>query len=303
MRINSKWMMPVLAALLAAPQAWAMTIFTCEPEYAALARELAPEANVSSATTALQDPHHVQARPSLIAKLRRADLAICAGADLEVGWLPMLQMKANNRKVRDGQPGMLYAAQHLEALGRLERVDRSMGDVHAGGNPHFHFSPSRIQTMAEVIAAKLVELDPDNEPQYRANLTEFSQRWSQATTRWRTQAAPLKGKRVIAYHTSFQYLFDWLGMEQAGDLEPKPGLPPTTGHLAQLLKLTETTPIMAVIYTGYQDGRGAQWLGQRAGLPVVQLPFGPGVEGAADLFQLYDTNIALLLAAMEESDV
>ncbi|TKB51628.1 zinc ABC transporter substrate-binding protein [Ferrimonas sediminicola] len=296
-------MMPVLAALLAAPQAWAMTIFTCEPEYAALARELAPEANVSSATTALQDPHHVQARPSLIAKLRRADLAICAGADLEVGWLPMLQMKANNRKVRDGQPGMLYAAQHLEALGRLERVDRSMGDVHAGGNPHFHFSPSRIQTMAEVIAAKLVELDPDNEPQYRANLTEFSQRWSQATTRWRTQAAPLKGKRVIAYHTSFQYLFDWLGMEQAGDLEPKPGLPPTTGHLAQLLKLTETTPIMAVIYTGYQDGRGAQWLGQRAGLPVVQLPFGPGVEGAADLFQLYDTNIALLLAAMEESDV
>ncbi|WP_417345404.1 metal ABC transporter solute-binding protein, Zn/Mn family [Ferrimonas sp.] len=295
--------MPVLAALLAAPQAWALNIFTCEPEYAALAKELAPEANVSSATTALQDPHHVQARPSLISKLRRADLAICAGAELEVGWLPMLQMKANNRKVRDGQPGMLYAAEYVDTLGKLDKVDRSMGDVHAGGNPHFHFSPERMQSVAKAVTAKLVELDPERQGDYQANLVDFSQRWSQAITRWETLAAPLKGKKVIAYHTSFQYLFDWLGMEQAGDLEPKPGLPPTTGHLAQLLKLTESTPVMAVIYTGYQDGRGAQWLGQRANLPVLQLPFGPGVEEVDDLFQLYDTNIQLLLETLENKDV
>ncbi|BDY06575.1 zinc ABC transporter substrate-binding protein [Ferrimonas sp. YFM] len=303
MRTSSKWTLPVLAALLAAPQAWALNIFTCEPEYAALAKELAPEANVSSATTALQDPHHVQARPSLISKLRRADLAICAGAELEVGWLPMLQMKANNRKVRDGQPGMLYAAEYVDTLGKLDKVDRSMGDVHAGGNPHFHFSPQRMLSVAEAVTAKLVELDPEHQSDYQANLADFSQRWSQATTRWEAAAAPLKGKKVIAYHTSFQYLFDWLGMEQAGDLEPKPGLPPTTGHLAQLLKLTESTPIMAVIYTGYQDGRGAQWLGQRAKIPVLQLPFGPGVEEADDLFQLYDTNIRLLLETLESNDV
>ncbi|WP_245568379.1 metal ABC transporter solute-binding protein, Zn/Mn family [Ferrimonas futtsuensis] len=295
--------MPVLAALFAAPQAWALSIFTCEPEYAALVKELAPQARVSSATTALQDPHHVQARPSLISKLRRADLAICAGAELEVGWLPMLQMKANNPKVRDGQSGMLYAADHVDALGKLDKVDRSMGDVHAGGNPHFHFSPERVQSIAKAVTAKLVELDPAHQSDYQANLADFSQRWSEATARWETLAAPLKGKKVIAYHSSFQYLFDWLGIDQAGDLEPKPGLPPTTGHLAQLLKLTESTPIIAVIYTGYQDGRGAQWLGQRARLPVLQLPFGPGGEEADDLFQLYDTNIRMLLETLENKDV
>nr|WP_090361373.1 zinc ABC transporter substrate-binding protein [Ferrimonas sediminum] len=295
--------MPAMAALLAAPQAWAMNIFTCEPEYAALARELAPQASVFSATSAMQDPHHVQARPSLIAKMRRADLVICAGAELEVGWLPMLQMKANNPDIRDGQPGMFYTASVVEPLGKLEKVDRSMGDVHAGGNPHFHFSPPRMQAIAEAVTDKLVQLDPDSQALYQQRLEAFSQRWQLAIGEWERRAAPLKGKKVIAYHSSFQYLFDWLGMEQVGDLEPKPGLPPTTGHLAQLLKLTESTPVMAVIYTGYQDDRGAHWLGKRANLPVVQLPFGPGVDGVDDLFQLYDTNITLLLTAMEKSDV
>ncbi|WP_028111613.1 metal ABC transporter solute-binding protein, Zn/Mn family [Ferrimonas kyonanensis] len=303
MRISSKLWMPAMAALLAAPQVWAMNIFTCEPEYAALAQELAPEASVFSATSAMQDPHHVQARPSLIAKMRRADLVICAGAELEIGWLPMLQMKANNPDVRDGQPGMFYTASVVDTLGKLDKVDRSMGDVHAGGNPHFHFSPSRMQTIAEAVTAKLVGLDPDNQTQYQQRLADFSQRWQTATAEWERRAAPLKGKKVIAYHSSFQYLFDWLGMEQVGDLEPKPGLPPTTGHLAQLLQQAQTTPLMAVIYTGYQDGRGAQWLGERAGIPVVQLPFGPGVDGAEDLFQLYDTNLNLLLAALGADDV
>ena len=276
-----------------------MSVFTCEPEYASLVSELAPEAEVFSATTALQDPHQVQARPKLIARMRRADLVVCAGAELEVGWLPMLQMKANNRRVRDGQPGMFYAAEQVETLDRLNAVDRSMGDVHAEGNPHMQFSPERVQVIAEALAQRLGELDPANAEGYKAGLEDFLSRWQAAIPSWEAQAAPLKGAKVIAYHTSFRYLFDWLGMEQVGDLEPKPGLPPTTGHLAGLLDRAGKGDVMAVVHTGYQDNRGAKWLADRASLPLLELPFGPGEEGIADLFALYDRVIAKLVSARE----
>ncbi len=298
MRINSNWL-GACAALLMAPSASALEIFTCEPEYAALAAELAPEAKITSATTALQDPHNVQARPSLIARMRRADLAVCAGADLEAGWLPMLQMKANNPKVRNGQPGMFYAADHAETLDKRVSVDRSMGDLHPGGNPHLQFSPRRVQAIAEAMTERLAQLDPAHAEAYRRNLTQFAERWQQAIPTWERKAAPLQGKQVVAYHSSFRYLFDWLGMKQVGDLEPKPGLPPTTGHLASLLALTEQTEVSAVIHARYQDPRGAKWLAERAALPVVALPFSTGADGIETLFELYDRVIDQLLAALE----
>ncbi|MBY5992277.1 metal ABC transporter solute-binding protein, Zn/Mn family [Ferrimonas balearica] len=299
-RLSALPLLALLAvALLWAPRSWALSVFACEPEYAALVSELAPEASVYSATTALQDPHQIQARPSLIAKVRRADLLVCAGAELEVGWLPMLQMKANNPKARDGQPGMFYAAEQVETLDQLTQVDRTMGDVHADGNPHLQFSPSRMLAIAEALTERLAQVDPQNAEAYRTNLADFRARWQAAIPRWEAQAAPLKGKKVIAYHTSFRYLFDWLGMEQVGDLEPKPGLPPTTGHLATLLKRADEGDLMAVIHTGYQDSRGAQWLADRAALPRVRLPFGPGEEGIADLFALYDRVIAQLVTVAE----
>lgn len=298
MRINSKLKGVVAAAtLLLTPQALALNVFACEPEYAALINEIAPDANIFSATTALQDPHFVQARPSLIAKLRRADLAVCAGAELEVGWLPALQMKASNPNVRDGQLGMFYAADHVEALGKVDKVDRSMGDIHADGNPHFHFSPTRVEQLAQALTERLGQLDPDNRDQYQHNLVDFQQRWQQASSRWQQQAMPLRGKKVIAYHSSFEYLFDWLGISQIADLEPKPGLPPTTSHLASLLTIVEQQQPMAVVHTGYQDSRGAAWLGKRGSLTVIELTFGPGVNDIDDLFQLYDRVIQQLLDA------
>ncbi|WP_298443732.1 zinc ABC transporter substrate-binding protein [uncultured Ferrimonas sp.] len=301
MHINSNLMRPVLAAslLLAAMPAAALNLFTCESEYAALAQEIAPEATVFSATTALQDPHHVQARPSLIAKLRRADLAICAGAELEIGWLPMLQMKANNARVRDGQLGMLYASDVVEPLGKLDHVDRSMGDVHAGGNPHFHFSPQRVGKIAVAIRDRLMAIDPANRSAYQANWQDFDARWQQATARWQLQAKPLQGHKVIAYHSSFMYLFDWLELEQIADLEPKPGVAPTAAHLATLLQRAQAQPPLAVIYTGYQDARGANWLAKRANVTALQLPFGPGVDGIDDLFALYDQVLTRLLQAQQ----
>ncbi len=272
-----------------------LNVFACEPEYAALAKELAPNAEIYAATTALQDPHQVQARPSLIAKMRQADLVVCAGADLEIGWLPMLQMKSANANVRSTDKGLFFAADQIDTLDKLDNVDRSMGDVHAQGNPHIHFDPERFLNVARALSAKMVQLDPSGAAAYQQSLADFTQKWQAAIPRWQEQAQGLKGKKVIAYHTSFRYLFNYLGIEQVADLEPKPGLAPTSGHLATLLSRAEQGDILAVIVASYQDERGAKWLGEKANLPVLTLPMSVGGNDASqDLFSLYDSTIALL---------
>ncbi|MGX7653401.1 metal ABC transporter solute-binding protein, Zn/Mn family [Shewanella putrefaciens] len=298
MRINSKLVKLAAVALSAAYMGLAhaeLNVFACEPEYAALAKELAPTANIYSATTALQDPHQVQARPSLIAKMRQADLVVCAGADLEVGWLPMLQMKSANAKVQSTQKGLFFAADHIETLDKLASVDRSMGDVHAQGNPHLHFDPMRLLQVATALTSKMAQLDPASEAHYQQSLADFTARWQAAIPRWEEQAKGLQGKKVIAYHSSFRYLFNWLGIEQVADLEPKPGLAPTSGHLASLLTRAEQGDILAVVVASYQDERGAKWLGEKAHLPVLMLPMSVGGnDSSKDLFSLYDSVISLL---------
>ncbi|MCA1897975.1 metal ABC transporter solute-binding protein, Zn/Mn family [Shewanella putrefaciens] len=298
MRINSKLVKLAAVALSAAYMGLAhaeLNVFACEPEYAALAKELAPTANIYSATTALQDPHQVQARPSLIAKMRQADLVVCAGADLEVGWLPMLQMKSANAKVQSTEKGLFFAADHIETLDKLASVDRSMGDVHAQGNPHLHFDPMRLLQVATALTSKMAQLDPASEAHYQQSLADFTARWQAAIPRWEQQAKGLQGKKVIAYHSSFRYLFNWIGIEQVADLEPKPGLAPTSGHLASLLTRAEQGDILAVVVASYQDERGAKWLGEKAYLPVLMLPMSVGGnDSSKDLFSLYDSVISLL---------
>ncbi|GGA85764.1 zinc ABC transporter substrate-binding protein [Neiella marina] len=301
MRTCSKvWAVALTVLLSAAAPAQALNIFACEPEWASLAKELAPDANIYSATTAYQDPHYVQARPSLIAKLRRADLFVCSGSELEIGWLPALQMRANNNKVRDGRPGAFYAAEQVERLDVLDKVDRSMGDVHASGNPHVHWSPVNIGLIADALAKRLVVIDPANSEQYQQRFASFSQRWQAHSDKWATQVSTLKGMPVVAYHTSYRYLFDWLGIEQVGDLEPKPGLPPTSGHLASLVSLHKQQPYQLIIYASYQDGKAADWLSSKTGTEVMQLPYStdPEKEELIDLFALYQTVINQLVASV-----
>ena len=277
----------------------ALNVFACEPEYAALTKEIAPNANVYSATTAMQDPHQIQARPSLIAKMRRADLAVCAGADLEIGWLPMLQLKSANPKIRNHSTGLFLAAEHTDTLDKLDKVDRSMGDVHAKGNPHLHLDPYRLLQVAKALTQRLSKIDSEHAKQYQVNFVEFAQKWESAISNWEQQAQSLKGKQVIAYHSSFRYLFQWLGIKQVGDLEPKPGLPPTTGHLAQLLKLTKQQQVAGVIVASYQDERGGHWLAKRANLPLLVLPISVGGnQQSSDLFKLYDGLIQQLVGTL-----
>ncbi|HEY5776377.1 MAG TPA: zinc ABC transporter substrate-binding protein, partial [Xanthomonadales bacterium] len=213
-----------------------LKLFACEPEWEALATELGGDKiEVSSATNALQDPHYIQARPSLISKVGRADLIVCSGAQLEIGWLPMLLRKGNNPDVMPGSPGYLEASAFVKRLDVNQNIDRAKGDVHPQGNPHIQTNPHNILLVARAMTERLAQLDAGNAEHYRRNLADFSQRWDAAIQGWETRATPLRGKRVIAHHNSWVYLEDWLGLIEVATLEPVSGIPPTASHLGSLL--------------------------------------------------------------------
>ncbi len=294
-------MKTILACLLlsaALPASAALNIFACTPEWAALAKELAGEkASVYAATTARQDAHRVEARPSLIARARIADLMVCTGAELEAGWLPLVQSQSGNPKIQAGQPGYFEAAAAATLIERPARVDRSLGDIHAAGNPHLHLDPRNIARVAAALAERMATLDAANGAQYRERAKAFLERWREATARWERQAAPLRGMPVVVHHKDLSYLIGWLGMREVGSLEPKPGLPPSTAHLAELLERLKQSPAKAIVRSAYSDPRPSEWLAQRAGVPAVALPYTVGgSEQAKDLFGLYEDTIARLAA-------
>jgi zinc/manganese transport system substrate-binding protein len=288
----------LLGVLPIAPAQAALKVFTCEPEWAALVQELGgTQVTVTSATTALQDPHHIEARPSLIAKTRQADLLVCTGAGLEAGWLPPLLRTAGNPKVQPGQPGNFDAASAATLLEARARADRAEGDVHPEGNPHLHLDARNIVRVAEQLAARLKQLDPGNAAHYSTRHADFARRWQTALARWEREAAPLKGMPVVYHHRSWVYLAQWLGLKEVGVLEPKPGLPPTAAHLTQLLTQLKTQPARAIVRSAYEDGRADAWLSERAQIPALVLPYTVGAEGADDLFKLFDITIARLKGA------
>lgn len=275
----------------------ALKVFTCEPEWASLVQELGgAQVSVTSATTALQNPHHIEARPSLIAKTRQADLLVCTGAGLEAGWLPALLRTAGNARVQPGQPGFFEAARTVTLLESRTRADRADGDVHPEGNPHLHLDARKISQVAEQLGARLKQLDPANAEHYESRYQDFARRWREALSRWESEAAPLKGMPVVFHHRSWVYLAHWWGLREVGVLEPKPGLPPTAAHLTQLLAQLKTQPARAILRSAYEDGRADAWLAERANIPAVVLPYTVGAEGAGDLFKLFDISLARLKA-------
>lgn len=273
----------------------ALNIFVCEPEWQALIAAHAPDANIYSATTMMQDPHFVQARPSLIAKMRKADMAMCSGAELEIGWLPMLQVRSANAKVQNNATGMLYAANFAKMLDTHTHVDRSMGDIHAYGNPHLQFAANDMLALSDAVVERLQQIDPDNAMIYQRNGLRFRSDWTKKLVEWKRRAIPLHGKKVVSYHATYRYLFAWLGMQQVADLEPKPGISPTTAHLQSLTQL-ENESFDGIVYSSHQNPRAANWLHQRTQKPVIQLPL--TVAKGQTLVALYDDVINSLLAAL-----
>ena len=286
-------------ALLALPAHAALRVFACEPEWGALAQELGGSlVEVSVATSALQDPHQIQARPSLIARARNADFVLCTGAELEIGWLPMLLQQSGNAKVQAGQAGNFAAADFVRKLDVPTLLDRSQGDVHAAGNPHIQTDPRNIAQVALALGARLQQVDPAHAGDYAKRLADFTQRWQQAMNRWNALAAPLKGLSVASQHKGFPYLYDWLGLKEVAVLEPKPGIEPSVSHLQTVLSELKATPAQMVLYAAYQDSRASEWLSRNAAIPAVKMPFTVGGSDAAnDLFGLFDDTLAHLLAA------
>jgi len=278
----------------------ALRVFACEPEWAALTKELGGGlVDVYAATTALQDPHQIQTRPSLIARLRTANLLVCTGADLEIGWLPVLLRQAGNPDVQPGQSGYFPAADQVGKLEVPVQVDRAMGDVHPYGNPHIQLDPRRILTIAAALSERLGEIDTANRDDYANRFADFKQRWQDAILRWERQAVPLRGVRIVTDHQAWIYLFEWLGIEEVGTLEPKPGIAPSAGHLAQLKAELQARPARMVVRAAYRDARASQWLSKQTDIPAVVLPFTVGgTDGATDLFTFYDDTIERLLRAL-----
>lgn len=265
----------LVGAVLAGPAA-AFTVFACEPEWAALTRILLPTARVHVATHAGQDPHHIEARPSLIAQLRSADLAVCTGASLESGWLPTLQERAGNRRAQD----VFFAADHVELIDPQPGAIGTpwTGDVHAEGNPHLHVDPRKLLEVANALAGRLGQEVPGERAGIELRRAAFEARWSRQVSEWERRATPLRGLPVAAQHTTFGYLWHWLGMTQVADLEPRPGMPPTPGHLQRLLEGLRAAPPVAVVIAGFQDPRSGRWLGSQlrgrsgANVPLLVLP-------------------------------
>ena len=293
---KSVWFSLMLLSLCSNAAYAQLNVFTCEPEWAALTKALGGNAvKVYSATTAQQDPHHIQARPSLIAKVRRADLLVCTGAELEVGWLPLLLRKSGNGNIQPNSMGYFMAADHISLLEKPVVLDRSLGDIHAAGNPHFHFDPKRILQIAGALTMRLEKIDPANAERYQKNGLDFSREWTQAMGRWEQQFKALRGKRIVVSHNSWVYLEQWLGLIKVATLEPKPGIPPGSGHLSKVLSELKQNPADMILYADYQSDKPARWLSQKTGIPIVALPF--SVAEKESLEQWFERFLNQLLKA------
>jgi zinc/manganese transport system substrate-binding protein len=279
----------------------ALNVFACEPEWAALAVEVGGDkVSAFSAVTAQQDPHRIEARPSLIARMRSADVLVCTGADLEAGWLPLLLRSGGNARVQPGQPAHFMASDFVSRLEVPTRLDRSEGDVHAYGNPHVHLDPRNLARIGRALGERLAQIDRANAAHYQSRTADFLARLDRAIAQWEAQAAPLKGMRVVAHHRDHVYLIQWLGLVEAANLEPKPGVQPSAAYLATLLERMAAAPAHAVLRSAYTDPKPAQWLSSRARLPVAVLPYTVGgTPDAKDLFGLFSDSIKRLLAVRQ----
>jgi len=299
--MNNKTIGLIILLLISQASIAKFNIFTCEPEWASLAKEIGGDKiKAFSATHGKQDPHFIQARPSLIAKIRKADMLVCTGAELEIGWLPLLMRKSSNKKISVGSPGNFMTTSVVALLEKNAQVDRSMGDVHASGNPHIQADPRRIAHVAQKLSTRMQQLDAENATYYQENTRQFLSKWNTAISKWQQQSQNLKGRKIIAHHKSWIYLANWLDMEIIAYLEPKPGVAPTSKHLSELIKISKNNDVDMIIYAAYQNPKSAKWLQQRTDIPAIELPFTiGGNKQSIDLFAFFDDTISRLNGALK----
>ena len=293
-------------AFLLAPVAEAkLKIVTTTPDFAAIAREIGGDkVEVSSLAKGVQDPHFIDAKPSFIRLLNQADILIEGGADLEVGWLPPLLENARNGKIQTGSPGRIVASSGMNLLQiPTGPISRSQGDVHPLGNPHYMLDPESGKILADQIVSTLCRMDARSCDDYRRNQATFNQRLDLKISDWTKRMAPHRGAKVITYHDSWPYFAERFGLNVVGHVEPKPGIPPSPGHLESLIDLIAREKVKVVIMEPYFSDQAPNFLAQKTGVQVLVLHPSVAPEAGVDsYFDLFDQNIARLIEALERSE-
>ncbi len=249
--------------------------------------------NITTLVKPNQDPHQIEAKPSMILAARKADVLIYNGLDLEIGYLPLLIESSKNPKIQPGKPGNFDCSRFVSVIEKPTAVDRSLGDVHPLGNPHYHLSPGNVGAIADGMARMLSELDPDNAAFYRSNASSFKVRLDEKQKVWAQM--PLRGKKFIAYHKFFEYLANQCGFELVGYIEAKPGIPPSASHLETLIDLAKRTKLDGILTTAYFPLAAPDFLSQKAGVKVIVVPHEVGsTPQAKDWFSLMDQVFGVL---------
>jgi zinc/manganese transport system substrate-binding protein len=289
-----------LTLLAAAPARAALNVVTTVPDLAALTKAVGGKhVEVQSLALGSQDPHFVDAKPNLALALNRADLLIALGLDMEIGWLPTLQLGARNPKIQVGGTGYINASQFPRVLEIPPgRVDRSMGDVHPGGNPHYLYDPRQAILVAKGISERLTQLDPKNAADYRANLAKFTEELEKARADWEKRLAALRGAPVIAYHRTTAYLADWLGFDTIAFLEPKPGIPPNPAHVAGVLAQGRQRKARIVLVESYYPETTAKLVASKIPAPVVILHGGTDFRSGETYIQHINETVTRLEKAL-----
>jgi zinc/manganese transport system substrate-binding protein len=284
----------VLLTLLVTPAFAGVNVVATLPWIGSLAHEIGKDKiHVTVLVKSSQDAHTIEAKPSMILAARKADIIMYDGLDLEIGYLPLIIESSKNPKLMPGKIGNFDCSQFIRPLEKPTTVDRSMGDVHPLGNPHYHFSPSRVVRVAEGMAQLLVDADKANADFYLANYRTFSERVKEKEKEWRT--APLKGRKYVAYHKYFEYLADEFGFRLIGYLEPKPGIPPSAAHIEELIELMKREKPEAILVTPAIGKEEAESLSARTGVKVIVLPHDVGsTPGTDDLISFWDKIVSLL---------
>lgn len=282
---------PLLLAALLLPSAAsaAVKVVATTEGLAALAREVGGDrVQAESLSRGIQDPHFVDANPVLAVKLRNADLLVDVGADLEIGWLPPLVIQSRNAKIQPGERGRLTAASVVHLLDLpTGPVDRSAGDLHPAGNPHFLTDPRRAVQVAGAIADRLAQLDPAGAATYAARKADFAKRMDAALARWKAALAADRGRPLLTRHRTLTYFLDWTGLRTAGELEPRPGVPPPPAHLAELVGVAKAQGVKAIVVENYYDTKSADVVAQHSGAKVVRIPGDVGGEPEARSYEAY----------------
>jgi zinc/manganese transport system substrate-binding protein len=294
-----------LAVLAAAPPARAaVNVMTATEDLADLARQVGGDkVKVESIARGYQDPHFVEAKPSFILKLAKADLLVVVGRELEIGWLPPLIQQSRNARIQVGADGYLDASLTVKILEiPAGQITRAMGDVHPLGNPHYWLDPGNGRRIAKAIADKLSRMDAADAAYFASRYADFDKRLAEAEKRWDAAMAPYKGLKVVTYHRSWPNFVDRFSLDVIGYVEPRPGIPPSPSHTIDLIAEMKRQNVKILIVEPYFDLKTPQSIGRETGAKVVVLPPSVGgVKEIADYISLFDYDVNLLVAAIKET--